>query len=80
VIAVTPRLVAGLTGGEDRLPLGQDTWGTTWLVLTGEDAGNRYRNLLTGEELTAGECENAPGFPLATICAHFPVALLERIG
>ncbi|HEY7908547.1 MAG TPA: hypothetical protein VIC60_06710, partial [Thermomicrobiales bacterium] len=78
-LVVVPRLVVGLTGGEERSPLGTDAWGDTWLTLPAEYAGRRYRNHFTGEELTATERDGAVGLPLAALCAHFPVALLEQI-
>ncbi len=78
-IIVAPRLVVGLTGGEAQPPLGEEIWGDTWLALPIEHAGRRYRNLFTGEELTATNRDGTLGLPLAALCAHFPVALLERI-
>ena len=78
-LIVVPRLIVGLTDGEERPPLGADTWGDTWLALPADHAGRRYRNHFTGEELTATECDGAVGLPLAAICAHFPVALLEQV-
>jgi (1->4)-alpha-D-glucan 1-alpha-D-glucosylmutase len=78
-LVVVPRLVVGLTGGEERPPLGADVWGDTWLALPPEYAGRRYRNHFTGEELTATDRDGITGLPLAALCAHFPVALLEQI-
>ncbi len=79
VIAVAPRLIIGLTDGEERPPLGEQVWGETWLPLPAEYAGRHFRNLFTGEELTVTNHDGTPGLPLAAICAHFPVALLEPI-
>jgi (1->4)-alpha-D-glucan 1-alpha-D-glucosylmutase len=78
-LVVVPRLVVGLTNGEERPPLGADVWGDTWLALPAEYAGRRYRNHFTGEELTATERDGAVSLPLAALCAHFPVALLAQI-
>ncbi len=78
VLAVAPRLVAGLANGEERPPQGV-VWGETWLALPEEAAGRRYRNLFTGEELAVGEREATPGLALADLLRHFPVALLERV-
>ncbi|HEY8291351.1 MAG TPA: malto-oligosyltrehalose synthase, partial [Thermomicrobiales bacterium] len=75
-IVVAPRLVVGLTGGEEQPPLGAAIWGDTWLSLPPEHAGHRYRNAFTGEELTVTERDGTPGLPLADLCAHFPIALL----
>jgi (1->4)-alpha-D-glucan 1-alpha-D-glucosylmutase len=79
VLAVTPRLVVGLTGGEERPPLGADAWGDTWLMLPEESASARYRNLFTGQELALGEHGRRLGLPLSRVLETFPVALLERV-
>ncbi len=78
-LVVVPRLVVGLTGGEQVAPLGADIWGDTWLALPPEQMGRRYRNAFTGEELTVSDHDGTPGLPLASLCAHFPVALLEHL-
>lgn len=80
VLVVTPRLIVGLTGGKEQLPLGQRTWKDTWIALANEQVGQQFSNLFTGERLAVEDCEGTPGLPLAAICAHFPVALLERVG
>jgi (1->4)-alpha-D-glucan 1-alpha-D-glucosylmutase len=74
VVAVTPRLVVGLTAGEELPPLGEEVWGDTRLSLPDEEASRRYRNVLTGEVLTVED----GGLPLAKVFAAFPVALLNR--
>jgi maltooligosyltrehalose synthase len=79
VLVVVPRLVARLTGGIEQPPLGIGVWQDTWLALAHEQAGRRYRNLFTGEVLSVGEHDGAPGLPLAAVCGRFPVALLERV-
>jgi (1->4)-alpha-D-glucan 1-alpha-D-glucosylmutase len=77
VLVVVPRLVAGLTGGDLRPPLGDTVWGATWLGLPTTRAGQRFHNGLTGDILTVGMYENGPGLALGAIFKHFPVALLE---
>jgi (1->4)-alpha-D-glucan 1-alpha-D-glucosylmutase len=76
---VAPRLVVGLTGGAAEPPLGADIWGDTWLALPPEYADRRFRNVFTGEELSATNHDGAPGLLLAALCAHFPIALLEPL-
>ena len=78
-LVVVPRLVVGLTAGQQRPPLGGDVWQNTYLPLPGERKGVRYRNAFTGEVLTVGNYEGTPGLFLCAILAHFPVALLERM-
>jgi (1->4)-alpha-D-glucan 1-alpha-D-glucosylmutase len=77
VLAVAPRLVAGLTGGEERLPTGA-VWGETRLRLPFEQSGVTYRDVLTGALLTVTEGESGPQLALSELLAQLPVALLER--
>jgi (1->4)-alpha-D-glucan 1-alpha-D-glucosylmutase len=74
LLTVVPRLVATLTAARDHaLPTPADWAGT---AVTGDAVAGRWRNLLTGAEIRAGE----GGLALAELLADFPVALLERIG
>ncbi len=68
LIAIAPRLVADLTGGVERPPVGLDVWGDTRLNLP---AGS-YRDLFTGRLVTA----SADGLALAEALNLFPLALL----
>ncbi|MGP0066646.1 MAG: hypothetical protein ACLQGP_24030 [Isosphaeraceae bacterium] len=77
-----PRLVAGLTSDPDRAPLGPEVWQDTRLILAGVAQATRWRNLFTGEVLTAEDRDGQPSLAAADIFAGFPVALLiaERDG
>lgn len=77
VLVVTPCLIVGLTSGQERPPTGADLWGETQLSLPADLAGT-YRNLFTGEILTAEAGESA-SLPLARALASFPVALLQQV-
>ncbi|MBI2954711.1 MAG: malto-oligosyltrehalose synthase [Chloroflexi bacterium] len=82
VLVVAPRLVVGLTAGIEQPPLGQKVWKGTRLALPHDQIGWRYRNLFTGEHLSVDDLDKvagAPGLPMASVCSHFPLALLERI-
>ncbi len=79
VIAVAPCLVVGLLAGQERPPVGSQTWGDTWLALPPDHAGRTYRSVFTGELFTAADRNGTPGLPLADLLAHFPVGLLEQI-
>ncbi|HML22862.1 MAG TPA: malto-oligosyltrehalose synthase [Aggregatilinea sp.] len=79
VIAVAPRLVAGLTGRQERAPVGPEVWGDTWLALPPEHAGRTYRSVFTGDLIAAGERGGTIGLPVAELLAYFPVGLLELI-
>jgi (1->4)-alpha-D-glucan 1-alpha-D-glucosylmutase len=77
VLAVAPRLVVGLTGGEERTPKGE-VWADTRLMLPHEEPGRSYRDALTGAALAVEDGEGGPGLALSRVFAHLPVALLER--
>ncbi|MBO0799415.1 MAG: hypothetical protein J2P31_11400, partial [Blastocatellia bacterium] len=65
-----------------QLPIGRAAWEDTAIVVNGEAKCCRYRNIITGELLTAKRRPDGTGearLPLAEVFAHLPVALLERI-
>jgi (1->4)-alpha-D-glucan 1-alpha-D-glucosylmutase len=72
VIAVAPRLFAGLMQPGDVAPIGGRVWGEASLVLP-EDLGGDYENALTGEKVSV-----AGKIALARLLARFPVALLVK--
>jgi (1->4)-alpha-D-glucan 1-alpha-D-glucosylmutase len=71
IIAV-PRLIAGLLGGELRMPLGKEFWHNTSLLLPAYLQNTVYQDVLTGMT-TAPQ---GGRFQLADVFSHFPVALL----
>ena len=79
-LVAVPRLVVGLTEKMEKLPLGAEVWKDTELVLPADRAGARYRNLFTGEVVSAEEKGGMAAVSLAAVFTSFPVALLERIG
>lgn len=79
-VIVTPRLYARLLQGQETLPLGEAVWTDTRVLLP---SAASYINIFTNETLTpqVEDAENgAASLPLATLCAHFPLALLVRTG
>lgn len=78
VVAVAPRLVAGLIGDKGGPPVGKAVWEDTQIPVPSWRAGSRYRNVLTGEELTTSSAEDRQMLLVGEVLAHFPVALLER--
>jgi (1->4)-alpha-D-glucan 1-alpha-D-glucosylmutase len=76
VLVVVPRLVARLTHGEERPPMGADVWGKTRLLMPPHLAGRSYRNLLTGEVLTLESYPATPGPLVGAVLGQFPVAVL----
>jgi (1->4)-alpha-D-glucan 1-alpha-D-glucosylmutase len=77
VIAVVPRLVAGLLPDADTLPLGSEVWGNTGLLLPDALAGARYHHLFTGETLAESRINGRPALMMSEMFATFPAALLE---
>jgi len=67
-VTVVPRLLAR-RGGE-LPPLGPEYWQDTTVEIPAE-AGRRFRNVLTGEDLDGG------ALPVGHALAHVPVALLD---
>jgi (1->4)-alpha-D-glucan 1-alpha-D-glucosylmutase len=80
VIIAVPRLVVRLTGGVEQIPVGQSVWRDTRLLLPGNPSTATYRNLFTGEVLTANEYEGKPALLLSDVFQTFPGAFLERVG
>jgi (1->4)-alpha-D-glucan 1-alpha-D-glucosylmutase len=84
VLAVVPRLIAGLMADPSSPPLESGVWGDTWVALPeGADMSRRYRNLFTGEILVptvkAKTTDGRPVLLLAEILSSCPVALLEDL-
>jgi len=75
LIVVAPVLTATLTKGVSVLPLGEELWRDTALMVAGEP-GQRYRNLFTGELLVSQPRRGRPCLPLAEVCQTFPVGAL----
>jgi len=71
-IAVAPRLITGVTGFEQGLPLG-GAWGDTRLDLS-ELKSPSFRNVFTGQKVKAQDGHVA----LEELFAKFPVALLTN--
>jgi (1->4)-alpha-D-glucan 1-alpha-D-glucosylmutase len=78
VVAV-PRLCVDLTDGDACLPLGEDVWKDTRLLLPDRFAGHRYRNVFTDEVCTVGDNGTGTGLPVREVISRFPVALLESV-
>lgn len=72
---VVPRLLATLLGDQHTSPLGPQVWGETCLQLPAEVSQSQFRNVLTGERITAGP---EGWLPASSLFVNFPVALLLR--
>ncbi len=71
-VVVVPRLLAA--GGLPDPPLGREVWGDDTRVAIPADAGERFRNVFTDEEI---DVERGV-FTVAAALANFPLALLVR--
>lgn len=83
VVAVAPRLIAGLAG-EATSPLGIEVWQDTSLNLPAMRGDGKYRNVFTGQKLTCIAAAGEGGsihwqLPMASVLQNFPVALLEYV-
>jgi (1->4)-alpha-D-glucan 1-alpha-D-glucosylmutase len=81
VIVVVPRFLHRLNGGASwaEAPSARARWDDTRLVLAEGSAGERYRNVLTGEEVTAVPDGDRVALPLSELFGTLPLALLERV-
>jgi len=76
VLAVVPRLVAGLMGEDgSRMPVGVDVWGDTE-VLVPEAAPGRWRDLLTDRVVEVATTPDHRALRVAELFTVLPVALL----
>jgi (1->4)-alpha-D-glucan 1-alpha-D-glucosylmutase len=80
VVVAVPRLLASLISDKDEPPLGQTFWQDTRLVLPDGLPLGDWRNIFTGEPLSADEHDGRRSLPAAGLFAHFPVALLTSAG
>ncbi|HXV49068.1 MAG TPA: malto-oligosyltrehalose synthase, partial [Candidatus Binatia bacterium] len=77
VLVVVPRLIAKLLEAEHP-PLGESTWGSSFLSLP-DEVPDQWRNILTGEKLSVVAAKNRKRLPLAHALQSFPVALLSPV-
>ena len=77
-IIIAPRFFTKLIS-PDNVPLGQDVWRDSIVVVPYAEAGTRYLNIFTDEIVTAKKHNEAIALYLSEVFANFPVALLEKI-
>ncbi|MBN8634246.1 MAG: malto-oligosyltrehalose synthase [Anaerolineae bacterium] len=66
ILVIVPRLLVGLTDGQERPPTG-DVWGDTRITVE----GGSYRNVFTGEMIDGGQVV------LSQALRYFPIGLFE---
>lgn len=79
VITAAPRFFTKLIPQPTDLPFGKAVWGDSFIVVPIAEPGARYRNIFTGELLTARDYIDATALNLSEVFSNFPVALIERI-
>ncbi|HET8580756.1 MAG TPA: malto-oligosyltrehalose synthase, partial [Nitrospiraceae bacterium] len=79
VVAVVPRLVAGLIPDGKSLLFTPEVWGDTRVTVPSWRAASCYRNIFSGEVLSTTATDDRQTLPLAQILGAFPVGLLERM-
>jgi (1->4)-alpha-D-glucan 1-alpha-D-glucosylmutase len=81
VVAVVPRLVAGLTASVERLPLETEAWTGLWkntsVALPPSLADKIWHNVFTGENARSGKLSSASHLSVPEILRISPVALLR---
>jgi (1->4)-alpha-D-glucan 1-alpha-D-glucosylmutase len=84
VLVVVPRLIASLLGDREILPIGPQVWEDTHILLPACGCDQQYRNVLTGDILSAEKDNSSVRIDLSYALAQFPVAIctlgLERLG
>ena len=76
IAAIVPRLVVPLVSDARPLPLGNDAWGSTEILLPATLASEPYRHLVTGERIDSRHESNGCGLAAADVFRTSPVALL----
>jgi len=79
ILVVAPVLIAGLTRKAKIPPTGADAWSDTLINLPSASEGKAYRNIFTGEHLTAEKTDGKVTLEIAKVLNVFPVAALETV-
>jgi (1->4)-alpha-D-glucan 1-alpha-D-glucosylmutase len=74
MIIVVPRLVAGLTQGQQNMPLGETVWDDTYITLPAGFTDQPLTNIFTHEEVKA----EGNSIQVAHLLRSFPVAMLTN--
>ena len=80
IVAIVPRLTTALVTEGRPLPVGEETWGSTRVMLPVAFARTPFRNVLTGESLAPAEPEKENVLLLSELFGICPVALLVAAG
>jgi len=78
VIVAAPRFFTRLAPAET-LPLAEEIWKDTHIVLPFKAKNAAYRNIFTGKNVTTSDRDGIQTLSVADIIRDFPVALLEEV-
>jgi maltooligosyltrehalose synthase len=76
LLAVVPRLTCQLLPVDRHLPIGPSVWGDTRITLPRGLAGQTFRHVFTGQQITSARLGGADGLRVADALRTLPVALL----
>jgi len=79
VLVLVPRFLTHLIKNTDELPLGEQVWKESWVVLPKEINGGTFRNLFTDETIEKVKRDGEGLLSLGEVFANFPVAMLEEV-
>lgn len=77
-LVIVPRFFTQLIQPDD-LPFGEGIWKESYLVMSFDKAGGRYRNIFTDEIITTKDYKGTTILYISDVFLNFPVALLDRI-
>lgn len=77
MVVLVPRLLGGLMGGDNRLPIGDEVWGDSWAELPLEHRHAQWSNVFTDETVVTEPLNGGAGLSLARLLRIFPYALLR---
>lgn len=79
LVVTVPRFLISLIKEADVMPLGEQIWKDTGVVLHEESMGEKFQNLFTGEIIEKDEKNGEIVLPAGKILSNFPVAMLEKV-
>jgi (1->4)-alpha-D-glucan 1-alpha-D-glucosylmutase len=79
IVTAVPRFLTRIISGGGSVPFGKAVWDETRLTLTIGEPGMQFRNVFTGEIVTARSQGEKTSLLLADVFSCFPAAILEHI-
>jgi (1->4)-alpha-D-glucan 1-alpha-D-glucosylmutase len=79
VLIIAPRFLSRLIKTPGEMPLGEEVWKESRVMIPKEIGRNRFHNLFTGEIVETVEKNGEGLVPLGKLLTSFPVAMLESV-